>query len=78
MELYTLILADYYAKYSGLESRIDSTAIVRDRCYQAICRIRQILADDMLEDVECFRQIEEILCTLEDLGIDGGTRHDFG
>lgn len=77
MELYHKILAEYFAEYGNLDEKINAAEIVCDRCYQALCRIRQILDDDSLEDPECFRRIEEIVNTLEKLGIDGGGRHDF-
>jgi len=46
--------------------------------YKALEKIRAILADDALSDAECFRKIEAIVCVLEELGSDGGGRHDFG
>lgn len=46
--------------------------------YKALEKIRAILADDALSDAECFRKIEAIVCILEELGGDGGGRHDFG
>ena len=52
-------------------------SIIESNCYQALCRIREILRDDSLEDAECFQKIEEIVCVLEELGSDGGSRHDF-
>ena len=48
------------------------------RCDQALCRIRDILWDDALNDAECFLKIEEIVQVLEEIGSDGGSRHDFG
>ena len=78
MELYIKILADYYAKHGYLEQMVDPTVIIQDRCYQALCRIKEILEDDTLEDPECFLKIEEIICVLEELGSGAGLRHDFG
>lgn len=78
MELYHKILADYFARYGYLEELIDSTAIVQDRCYQALCRIKEILEDDSMDDPECFSRIEKIVCVIEELGCDAGSRHDFG
>ena len=78
MELYHKILAEYYAEYGNLDEKLDGTKIVCDRCYRALCKIKQILEDDSLDDPECFWRIEEIVNTLEVLGTDGGTRHDFG
>jgi len=47
-------------------------------CYQALCRIRAILDEDSLSDGECFERIEAIVMALENIGMDGGSRHDFG
>ena len=55
----------------------DSLAdIVNLKSVQALQKIRDIVRDDRLEDDECFMQIEEVVCTLEALGSDGGLRHD--
>ena len=51
---------------------------VECRCYDALKRIRDIILDDQLSDDECFMKIEHIIMILEDLGSDGGIRHDFG
>ena len=51
---------------------------VEKRCFVLLERIRQILADDTLDDPECFQRIEEIVSLLESNGIDCGTRHDCG
>ena len=53
------------------------TKIIEGKCYQALQRIREILDDNDLEDAECFRRIEDIVCVFEELGSDGGSRHDF-
>ena len=52
--------------------------MVELKCYQALQKIKVILEDDTLSDKECFGKIEEIVCVLEDLGSDAGSRHDFG
>lgn len=44
----------------------------------ALGRIREILMDTALEDAECFKKIEAIVCEYEALGLDCGARHDFG
>lgn len=56
----------------------DVTKIVELECYKALGKIKAILEDDALADSECFQQIEEIICTFEELGSGGGNRHDFG
>ena len=56
----------------------DVTKIVELECYKALAKIKAILENDTLADSECFQQIEEIVCTFEELGSGGGSRHDFG
>lgn len=57
---------------------IDVNEIMENECYQALQKIKEIIQDDTLEDVECFMKIEEIVCLFEALGSNGGSRHDFG
>ena len=57
---------------------IDAKEMIEIQSYQALQKIKAILEDDCLEDAECFRKIEEIICLFEEMGSDGGTRHDFG
>ena len=52
-------------------------SIIHTRCYQALCSIRNILSDERLDDTACFERIERILEVFEQLGSDGGSRHDF-
>ncbi|MEG1988716.1 MAG: hypothetical protein RR035_05960 [Oscillibacter sp.] len=52
--------------------------ILQFSCYQALKKIKAILADGHLDDQECFRKIEEIVSVFEELGSSGGGRHDFG
>ena len=47
-------------------------------CYKALKKIKTIVEDDSLEDIECFIRIERVVSVLENVGSDGGTRHDFG
>jgi len=47
-------------------------------CCIALKKIQEILINRNLSDKECFQQIEEIICTLESLGVGCGDRHDFG
>ena len=76
MELYEQILCETIAKEVIPSLRIDSSRLLELKCYQAILRIHEILEDEALEDAECFCRIEEIVCTLEGLGI-ASVRHDF-
>ena len=52
--------------------------VVEGECFQVIQKIKAILEDDSLDDPECFYKIEEIVCALEEIGSNGGNRHDFG
>ena len=51
--------------------------LVSDASSRPLRKIRDILADDTLDDPACFARIEAIVSLLEDLGIDCGERHDF-
>lgn len=82
MELYQEILAHILHNatmcISFPEWDCDVGALMEGRCYQALQQIQAILKDDRLDDTECFRKIEEIVCVFENLGSGCGTRHDFG
>lgn len=83
MELYQEILCHVLANEKIQISfpnliNTDVTKIVELECYKALRKIKAILENDALADSECFQQIEEIVCTFEELGSDGGSRHDFG
>ena len=56
----------------------DTVRYLENRCFEVLGRIREILADDSLDDPECFQRIEKIVCELENIGVDCGSRHDFG
>jgi len=56
---------------------ISPSELVEMRCYNALKEIKAIIEDDRYSDKECFMKIEKIVCLLEDLGSDGGLRHDF-
>lgn len=47
-------------------------------CFSALSRIRALLADNSMDDPECFERIERIVCEMESLGLDCGGRHDYG
>lgn len=78
MALYHQIIAEYLARTGAIEVHVDAAGIVDSLCYQALCQIREILADPALSDPECFERIEKVVCILEELGTDVGSRHDFG
>ena len=82
MELYAEILAHYLSQENAHilfpQLQFDARQIVEMQCYQALRRIKEVIEDDSLEDEECFMKIEEIVFTLEEIGSNGGVRHDFG
>ncbi len=82
MELYKEILSQYLSQEQAQiifpDLHLSAKEIVQLQCYQALQKIKDILHDDTLEDQECFMKIEEIICTFEELGSNGGNRHDFG
>ena len=82
LELYKEILAHALA-YEPLQITfptlwLNAEQIVEGECYKAILKIKEVLKDSNLEDAECFRKIEEIICVFEDIGSSCGSRHDFG
>lgn len=44
---------------------------------RALEKIRKVLNDDRLDDQTCFWKIEEIVKIYEEMGSDGGSRHNF-
>lgn len=81
MKLSAEILARFLAQENAQilfpDLKIDAKEIINLQCYQALCRIQQIIQDDTLEDKECFIRIEEIIYAIEAIGGDVGGRHDF-
>ena len=82
MELYKEILA-HALNYGEVQivfpgSASDISKIVECECYRALQKIKAILHDDCLNDAECFMKIEEIINVFEDIGSNGGSRHNFG
>ena len=67
---------EIFVTFSGAESSI--AEVINGKCYQALQRIKEIVQDDSLADDACFMKIEEIVCALEEIGSNGGSRHDFG
>lgn len=76
MELYQEIMQKYKEECFSRFPEIDA-ALVHDRCYQALHKIREISADPALSDSDCFARIEAIVCALEELRVFCGARHDF-
>jgi len=51
--------------------------LASDASSRALWKIREILADDTLDDPSCFQRIEAIVKLMEELDICCGNRHDF-
>lgn len=76
IQYHALANGEIHHAFPGLQA--DASAIVEGRCFQALQRIVEIIHDDTLCDCECFMKIEEIICSLEEIGVGCGGRHDFG
>jgi len=78
MELYKEILAHVIAQQkievTFPDLQISATEIVELQCYQALQKIKAIIENDDLSDFNC---VEKIVRLFEELGSDGGLRHDF-
>ncbi len=77
MELSDRILCRTIAQDVLPSLRLNSEQLVEMKCYQTIVKIYEILADDSLEDSDCFLRIESVVSELDALGIGAGGRHDF-
>ncbi len=77
-EIIINVLKDENVKVSFPDLKLDAKKIVELECYKALKEIRNILDDDSLDDATCFQKIEEIVCVFEEMGFNGGSRHDFG
>ena len=77
MELYERILCEEITREMLPMLREKGPQMVEMRCFEAIRKIYRIVAEERLDDPECFARIEEIVCVLDELGIGGGGRHDF-
>ena len=51
--------------------------IAETECFKALQKIKAVVEDDSLSDVECFYRIEEIVRIFEEMGSSAGNRHDF-
>ena len=56
---------------------IDAEEIIKNKCYETILKIKEILENDKYDDKECYMKIEAIVCAFEDGGIGIGARHDW-
>ena len=79
MELYKELLLQILREENVQISfnNLNLDRLLESACYRTLCRIKEIIEDDTLEDPECFMKIEEIICVFEDLGSGCGRRHDF-
>ena len=80
MDLYKDILIEVLQK-STVEVnfkniRLQPDKVVETECYKALRAIRAILDNDDLDDCECYRRIEMVVCLFEEIGSNGGNRHD--
>ena len=51
--------------------------LIEMKSYQALEKIRDIIADDSLDDPECFMKIDEIVRLFWEMGGGYCSRHDF-
>ena len=54
---------------------INAAELVEKQCFQALQKIKAVICNDSLDDFAC---VENIVHILEEMGTDGGARHDFG
>ena len=76
-QILTKLLENQTVQVVFPELQIDAEKLIEMRCYQALQKIKAIIEDESLEDAECFLRIEEIVRVLEEIGSDGGFRHDY-
>ena len=79
MDILMRVLAEKLEK-GEIKLEIDREVIaeIEKECMEVLGRIRAILADESVEDPECFERIEQIVCAMESIGLNCGSRHDYG
>lgn len=77
-QLFTKALENQKITVSFADENFDIQKSLESASVAALGRIREILNDATLEDPECFKKIEAIVCEYEALGLHCGDRHDFG
>lgn len=79
MDILMRVLAEKLEK-GEFKLEIDSEVIaeIEKECMEVLGRIQTILADESIEDPECFERIEQIVCAMESIGLNCGSRHDYG
>ena len=55
---------------------LSSEEIVKTACYETLSKIKQIIEDENLYDVECYDKIQVIINAFKDIGSDCG-RHEL-
>lgn len=55
----------------------DLAELAESECCKVLREIRDVIADNSLDDKECFLKIEKIVRIFEESGVDCGGRHDF-
>mgnify|MGYP000044556815 FL=1 len=81
MDLYTEMLVEILSKqkieihFPELSFSVEE--LLEMRCYEALRKIKAVLEDESLTDAACFQKIEEMINIFEEIGSDGGSRHDF-
>lgn len=78
MELYEEIILQYCRQERSVSLQNSMQEIAEKECYKALKEIKAVLEDDCLNNNACFQKIEEIVCIFEQMGSNGGNRHDFG
>lgn len=78
IEILARFLAQQNAQITFSDLKLSASEILELQCYQTLRKIQEIVRHDTLEDKECFERIERIICVFEQIGSDGGVRHDFG
>ena len=78
MLLFEEILLEKWKEHSICFTAESCEKIVEQESYKALQKIKAVLEDDSLDDPECFMKIERIIRIFEEIGSDGGNRHDFG
>ena len=78
MELFKEILINILAKeeinisFSNL--KFSAAEALELESYNTLQKIKAVIEDDSLADFEC---VENIVCIFEEIGSNGGGRHDF-
>lgn len=83
MNFYESMLSDFSEKLRTAVTPSDEEKqsllgeLMNSAACQALEKIRRVLNDNRLDDQTCFWKIEEIVRIYEEMGSNGGSRHDF-